>query len=220
MRITYYGHACCALTSASGASLLIDPYEPGGFSGVMRYREIRRNFIAGVATHDHLDHHGFEFVTPVPPIVIDGEVGPFVIRRLTLDHDEFGGRTRGGRSDALMIEVDEWVIVHLGDVGQSPPDLPITSCDVALVPIGGNFTIGAFQAWEWICRLGPRCAVPVHYATRDCDLPIRGLETFLALAREYKWLPESYIDVEVDTDLPRVAVLNVDSEDKSDALAP
>ena len=115
----------------------------------------------------------------------------------------------------LTIEVDGLRVMHLGDVGQAvPEDWPITSPDILFVPVGGFFTIGAFQANEWIRRTGARCAVPIHYRTPQCDLPIRGIETFLALAREYNRLSESYFNVEVGSVLPRVLVLDCDARSK------
>ncbi len=209
MRIDFFGHAACALTSNSGARLLIDPYDPGGFGGKISYPEIHGEFEAVVCTHDHLDHNAVHAVRPVPPPrVEEGTVGPFSIERIRLDHDEYGGKRRGGQTDALMIQVDGLCILHLGDVGQAPDgQWPIANCDVLLVPIGGFFTIGAFQAREWIRRSGARLAIPIHYSTPSCDLKIRGLETFLALEREYKWSSESYILETEDTRSSRVVVI-------------
>ncbi len=209
MRIDFFGHAACALTSNSGARLLIDPYEPGGFGGKISYPEIHGDFEAVVCTHDHLDHNAVHAVKPVaPPRVEEGKVGPFLIERIRLDHDEYRGQRRGGTTDALMIHVDGLCILHLGDVGQAPNgQWPIAHCDVLLVPIGGFFTIGAFQAREWIRRSGARLTIPIHYHTASCDLKIRGLETFLALEREYKWSSESYILVTEEERSSRVVVI-------------
>lgn len=206
MRIHYFGHATCSLTAADGTCLLIDPYESGAFGGRFRYPPILGTFHAVTATHDHIDHHALHTVDA--PYIHEGQTGPFEIKRFPLAHDEYDGKRRGGYTDALMIQVDNLCVVHLGDCGQSPEGLtPLRGCDVLFVPVGGFYTIGAFQAWEWVRRIQPRVAIPIHYKTPECDLPIRTLETFLALAREYNRAPESYIDVEVSAHLPRVVVI-------------
>jgi len=209
MRIDYYGHAACSLTSDSGARLLIDPFEPGGFGGKIAYPEIRGVFDAVVCTHDHLDHNAVHAVRPTPPPRIEeGQAGPFFIERVRLDHDEYGGKRRGATTDGLIIKVDGLCIFHLGDVGQAPDGRwPITQCDVLLIPIGGFFTIGAFQAREWIRRSGARLVIPIHYHTESCDLEIHGLATFLALEREYKWVSGSYTLETGDTQFSRVVVI-------------
>lgn len=219
MRIHFFGHAACAITASSGASLLIDPYLPGAFDGRFKYPRIVGDFVATTCTHDHIDHNATHLIDA--PRIDAGEVGPFAISRFALSHDEFGGTKRGGSSDSLIVRVDGMSVVHLGDCGQSPEGhTPLHHCDVLLVPVGGYFTIGAFQAVEWWKRLQPRVCIPIHYRTPQCDLPIRGLETFLALVREYNRANASYIDVEVDSQLPRVVVLEPGPSQKTGGLAP
>lgn len=38
-------------------------------------------------------------------------------------------------------------------------------CDVALVPIGGNFTMNKKTAAEYIAKIGPKVAIPTHYGS-------------------------------------------------------
>jgi len=185
MRIDYRGHACVKLTSRTGEELLLDPFEPEGFDGRMRYGPIedRPDYVA--TTHDHADHAAVGSVPGCPEILpSDPEVnaGAFRIRRVEFDHDEYDGRRFGGSVDVLVIEVDEKTVVHGADIGQSPPpsiDPILRHPDIFLVPVGGLYTIGAGQAVEWCVRLAPGCVVPIHYKTDRCDLPIDGPETFL-----------------------------------------
>ena len=37
------------------------------------------------------------------------------------------------------------------------------ACDVALVPVGGTYTMNAKKAAELINRIRPACAIPTHY---------------------------------------------------------
>ncbi len=84
----------------------------------------------------------------------------------------------------LCIEVDGWRILHASDVGQAPTPQLMRRCgevDVALVPVGGFFTIGAAQAREWSRRLGATWVIPTHYRTEGCGLEqMRGVDGFYA----------------------------------------
>lgn len=184
--IEFLGHAAVIL-HAGDERLLIDPYESGQFAGRMAYRPIEDEVDAVVCTHDHVDHCAVHAVPHSPPVVDEGFVGAFEVRRVRLAHDEYDGRRRGGHVDALEIHHRDRRIVHLSDVGQSPdPDRieRLRDPDVLFVPVGGFYTIGAAQAWEWTVRLNPTIAIPIHYRTAACSLPIRGVENFLA------WCPD------------------------------
>lgn len=182
MELEFLGHACVALRS-DGATLLVDPYAPGQFDGQMAYREIDviADYVA--CTHAHIDHAAV-WAVPGNPVVVDaGVAGPFRISRVGLAHDEYGGRRRGGRVDALRIEAGGVVVLHLSDVGESPRPAVVEAhrrVDVLLVPVGGMYTIGAAQAWEWVERIDPAVAIPIHYRTTACSLPIRDASVYQA----------------------------------------
>jgi len=184
MELRLLGHAACVLTTSARESLVIDPYESGGFGGAMAYAPIEHVCDWVVCSHQHLDHCATHLL-PGDPVVIDGEgtFGAFQIRRHTTAHDEYDGRRRGGSVDILEIVADGARVVHLSDVGQSPTSALVDALrepDVLIVPVGGFFTIGAAQAHEWSERLAPRWVVPCHYATPSCSLPIREVDIFTA----------------------------------------
>jgi len=203
MEFQYLGHAAVLLCHSRG-TLLIDPYETPAFDGQFRYRPITAQPDWVVATHAHSDHAAFG-VVPAATVVEEGVAGPYEIARVALWHDEYDGRRRGGRVDALEIRVDGLRVVHLGDVGCAPPASAVARlrfADVLFLPVGGFYTIGAAQAWEWSERLCARTVVPIHYRTTACSLPIRGVEGFLAWAGEWKpWISGPF---SVQTGLDRV----------------
>ena len=45
------------------------------------------------------------------------------------------------------------------------PELEKISCDVALVPIGGTYTMTAKEAAKLINAIGPKTAIPIHYGS-------------------------------------------------------
>jgi L-ascorbate metabolism protein UlaG (beta-lactamase superfamily) len=174
LTLRFLGHACVAL-DYRGSTLLIDPYEPNGFQGAMRYRKITEHVDHVVCTHDHADHSGHRHLPGTPTLIDVGRCGSFNVARHSVWHDEYDGRRKGGAVDILDIGVGPFRIVHASDVGQSPTADLVRSLrkpDILFIPVGGNFTIGAAQAWEWTRRLSPRVVVPIHFSTPQCDLSL------------------------------------------------
>ena len=90
------------------------------------------------------------------------------IRSIASDHDDASGRKRG-RNAMFVVEVDGVRILHCGDLGQ--PKLTrrqlkaIGEIDVALVPVGGVYTVDGGQAGAIVGQLRPRFVIPIHYKT-------------------------------------------------------
>lgn len=185
LRLRYYGHASFGLWWGDD-SLLFDPYRPGGFGGSMDLPPIEERFARVVVTHDHDDHAALDALKHPAPRVHSGQHGCFLISRVGVFHDEYRGRRRGGESDVVIVEVGGRRIVHLGDVGHSPRPNDLRSLgddqriDVLIVPVGGYFTIGAAQAWEWCRALSPGWVIPAHGADPRVGLPLRPIAHFLA----------------------------------------
>lgn len=203
MHARFLGHGAVLLTAEEGTDLLIDPFNPGGFGGKMAYRPIDHRADAVVCTHEHLDHSAVGDL-PNEPERLSGEnesFGPFEVRRLRAAHDEYGGRRRGGNVDILRIDLEGLRVVHLSDVGHSPrPDLieAIGRPDMVFLPVGGYFTIGACQGFEWWRRLAPRWVVPVHYRNRSCRLPLAERRVFESYLRTPAIARGSHVELESD----------------------
>ena len=186
--MTFLGHAA-VLFSGGGERLLVDPYATPDFGGRFRYRAIEDVVDWVVSSHPHSDHSAVQDLRGTPQLVTRGVAGAFEVSRHTVPHDEYGGRRRGGMVDILEIRCGGCRVVHLSDVGCAPPAevvCDLRGADVVLVPVGGNYTIGAAQAWEWWVRLAPRAVVPIHFRTPACSLPIRPPEIFLSWCNELK----------------------------------
>lgn len=202
MHIRFLGHACLLLTASDRTTLLIDPYNPGGFDGKMAYAPIpyRADFV--VCTHQHTDHCAIaDLPTPHPSTIHDGPAGAFHIDRFQAAHDEYDGCRRGGLVDILRIQTDHLTAVHLSDVGHSPTAellANIGPIDVLFVPVGGFFTIGAAQAREWCLRTGARIILPIHYQNTRCTLPLLPLKTFTSQGFSLKMQPDSVIAINSD----------------------
>jgi len=199
MKLNYFAHAAVGLESENGSRLIVDPYEPGALGGALRYEPIDRRFDFVTCTHGHDDHSAVEALPePRPEPIDEGTHGSFTLHRCSLAHDEYEGERFGGDVEALEIEVDGQRIVHLSDVGHSPVGAGPESLrrpEVALVPTGGMYTIGSAQALEWVRRLSPRVAIPIHYADSACDLPLHSLEAFRAHSRQTRDRGDSTFEV-------------------------
>ena len=185
------GHAAVAIRQKeTGATLLIDPYESGGLGGKMRYKPIKVMAGAVVCTHGHEDHSATAHLPGKPVLLEAARVrwGGMEIERVGVWHDEYQGRRRGGRVEMVRVEVGGRVLVHGSDVGCAPSQEVVGALgrvDVLLMPVGGVYTVGAAQAWEWTLRLNPRVVVPMHCKSVACGLALRGVENFLAYFPPY-----------------------------------
>ncbi len=63
-----------------------------------------------------------------------------------------------------LLVMDDVTYYIAGDTDQNP-DNENLRCDVALIPIGGTYTMDAGQAAAFVNKLRPRIAIPTHYGT-------------------------------------------------------
>jgi L-ascorbate metabolism protein UlaG (beta-lactamase superfamily) len=82
----------------------------------------------------------------------------------------FPDGTYGGTPAGLLFNIDGKTIYHAGDTGLFG-DMKligeIAPIDLALLPIGDNFTMGIDDAAKAVSLLKPKIAVPMHYNTFD-----------------------------------------------------
>lgn len=79
----------------------------------------------------------------------------------------FGDGTYGGMPMGVVLELGGRRIYHAGDTALFGDMALIAEggLDVALVPIGGHYTMGPEEALRALRLLRPRVAVPLHYDT-------------------------------------------------------
>lgn len=66
----------------------------------------------------------------------------------------------------VIVEFAGTRVYHAGDT-DSIPEMKNYRCDVALLPIGGKFTMDIRGAAEAAREIGPKLAIPMHYNTFD-----------------------------------------------------
>lgn len=181
MKIEYLGHSCFKLTASTGVSVVCDPY-----SGEIGYSMPKVSADAVTVSHHHFDHDCVQNVAN-SPAVFDKE-GVFNLQGVQINaiksfHDDAQGKKRG-ENLIFKFLIDGITVCHLGDLGENCSDSlieKISPVNVLLIPVGGNYTIDAKTAKEYVEKLNPQIVIPMHYRTADSNINIDKLDKFLNL---------------------------------------
>ena len=69
---------------------------------------------------------------------------------------------KGNRWQGYIVKMDDVRYYVAGDTDVNE-DIQKVECDVALIPIGGHFTMDKKQAADYIAKLKPKAVIPTHY---------------------------------------------------------
>jgi L-ascorbate metabolism protein UlaG (beta-lactamase superfamily) len=163
MEITFLGHASFKIKGKQ-AIVVTDPFDPKVVG--LKFPRVQADIVT--ISHEHDDHSMAELVNGVRK-VIDGpgeyEIKGVSILGLPSFHDDKKGNLRG-KNTVYVIEMNGLRVVHLGDLGHKLSDKLIESIgevDVLMVPVGGEYTIGASIAVQVVRAIEPRITIPMHY---------------------------------------------------------
>ncbi|MFA4928371.1 MAG: metal-dependent hydrolase [Patulibacter sp.] len=188
--LTFLGHSAVLLES-EGYRVLVDPFLSGNPAATTSADEIEADLI--VVTHGHGDHLGDAAAiskrtgAPVVTIVeVANELGEDDVSVVDLNlggthvFDDgwvrlvpawHTGTTPSGATATpagALIELGGKVVYHLGDTALFS-DLALpgkrTPIDVALIPIGGHYTMDRHDAVDAARFVGAGRVVPVHFDT-------------------------------------------------------
>jgi L-ascorbate metabolism protein UlaG (beta-lactamase superfamily) len=190
MQLRYLGHSGIELTSTS-FNLVIDPFLTGNPTATIKPESLSPQHI--ILTHAHGDHTSD--VEPVAKrtgalVISNVEIvqyysskgikghgmntgGSFVFPfgKLTFTpawhSSSFPDGSYGGNPMGVVLELEGKRIYHLGDTALFS-DLALIgkeSIDLALVPIGDNFTMGPDDALEAVKLINAKQVIPIHYNT-------------------------------------------------------
>lgn len=190
MRLTFLGHAAVAIRHEDH-DILIDPFLTGNPVAAARADEVAPQTI--VITHAHADHVGDAVAIArrtgariVSTAEIAGVLGrqgaetlganiggrvamPWGSLRFTpaWHSSSFADGSYGGMPMGVVLELGGRRIYHAGDTGLFG-DMRLIGrhgLDLALLPIGGHYTMDPEEALEAVALLRPRRVVPIHHGT-------------------------------------------------------
>ena len=190
--LRYLGHAAFEI-QLDGKKILVDPWLENPLSPV-KPGDVKDIDLV-IVTHDHFDHLGntVEVLKNNPKAKFAGifELASFIGEQVGNDR-VIGGNIGGpmridldgtvievaltmathsasrGSPTGVVIRGKEATIYHAGDTGvfySMKLIGEIYKPDIALLPIGGHFTMDPVEAAKAVELIRPKIAVPMHYAT-------------------------------------------------------
>ena len=190
MKLTYLGHSAVAVETVAG-KVLFDPFLTGNPRASTSADDLNPDLI--VLTHAHADHWGdTETIAKRTGATVVGsaEMADYAAAKGLNSHGmNVGGRhefpqgtvrytpalhsnsfpdgTYAGMPMGVVFEAGGVSIYHAGDTAlfSDMSRIGDYGIDLALLPIGDNFTMGPEEAVEATLLLRPKVVVPVHYAT-------------------------------------------------------
>lgn len=191
--VTWYGHACVGLEIGTHR-LLADPFLTGNPMAAASAGEV--NPTAILVSHGHGDHLGdaLQIARRTGALVVSnfeicswfqsqgytnvhsqhiggGFLHPFGYLKLTIAHhgSALPDGLYGGSPCGFLLEAEQKRIYLAGDTGLFY-DMKLIGedgLDLAMLPIGDNYTMGPDDALRAVRLLQPLRVVPIHYNTFD-----------------------------------------------------
>ncbi|MBP1550750.1 MAG: MBL fold metallo-hydrolase [Oscillospiraceae bacterium] len=160
IKIKWLGHACYKIYF-DDIQCVIDPFEKGYVPG---YRDISTSADIILASHNHNDHCGLNEVQQLLRMVHG-----VTVTKVDTFHDDKNGALRG-KNIVHVLEYNGIKVAHFGDIGHVLTEeqvQQIGNVDVAIVPIGGTYTVRAPEA-KTICeQVNAKVIIPMHYRTDE-----------------------------------------------------
>jgi L-ascorbate metabolism protein UlaG (beta-lactamase superfamily) len=191
VEIRWLGHACFQL-EAGGTTVLVDPFLTGNPSAAVSADEVEPDVI--LLTHGHGDHFGDVIdiakrtgatVVAITELagelsnslenVLDPNIGGTVrfdwgaVKLVPAWHTATSPSGTVHTPAGLLIFIGDRLIYHLGDTALFS-DLQLIArrgdkVDLALVPIGGHYTMDRYDAVTAVEFIQPQQVIPCHYNT-------------------------------------------------------
>lgn len=193
VKLTWLGHSCFEILYEK--KVIIDPFITDNPAATVAALDLEPDIIAVTHGHrDHLGDtvdialrtgcrvvciHELSQYLKSKGVLTEGmniggtiDIGGFSITMTDARHsssiDESGHAFDGGKAAGFVVRAGNVSIYHAGDTGLFR-DMELIGelyhPDVAIVPIGGRYTMDARDAAHAVGMLRPKTAIPMHYNT-------------------------------------------------------
>jgi len=191
LRLTYHGHSCFEL-EADGHRIIVDPFLNGNTHAKRKPADVKVEAV--LVSHGHGDHVGDAVEIAKRngcPVVANFEISNWISAQGADSHGmHIGGAhtfpwgrvkltpalhgsvlpdgTYGGNPAGFLVWMGGQCVYFAGDTGiMSDMALygRLNPIDLALLPIGDNYTMGVDDAVEAAALLGCKQAMPIHFNT-------------------------------------------------------
>ncbi len=190
-KFTWYGHAALGLET-DGYKILVDPFFSGNPAASTTADKVSADFI--LLTHGHGDHLGDTVPIAKRTgamVIANDEIATWIDKQgLKSHHQHLGGGfnhpfgylkltlalhgsalpdgTYGGNPCGFLLTTNEGKKIYLaGDTGLFG-DMALIGeegLDLAVIPIGDNYTMGPADALRAVKLLKPKHVIPIHFST-------------------------------------------------------
>ena len=193
-KLTWYGHATLGLET-DGHKLIIDPFFTGNPAAPIAPEAVEADFI--LVSHGHGDHvgDGVAIAKRTNAMIISnfeiaewfegqgvakthgqhiggGFKHPFGYLKLTLalHGSALPDGSNGGNPAGFLLTTNDGQKIYLAQDTGLFGDMKLIGeegLDLAVIPIGDNYTMGPDDALRAVKMLQPKVVIPIHYNTWD-----------------------------------------------------
>ncbi len=167
--LEFFGHNFFQITTKKGTKIITDPVAPGMYMTP----EVSPHVVT--VGREHPNHNYVELAKGNPVILrglgnfgaewnkISTTIRDVLIYTVPIYQQQFGNALKGA---AFVFDLGTLCIAHLGDLSHTLTSEQIKAfgkVDIAMIPIGGTFTMPPDTAREVLQQLKPKIAIPMHY---------------------------------------------------------